>query len=110
MPFSGTGGEARLLTSALEAEDELARVILDEVARDLACGLAHVTHLMHPERIVLGGGLAFVGEPLRAAVAANLTPLLMEAFQPGPEICLTALGEDSVTVGCLVAASGALRQ
>lgn len=51
--------------------------------------------------IVLGGGLSLVGEPLRAAVAAQLPRFLMEVFGRGPEIKLTALGEDAVPVGAL---------
>ncbi len=95
------GGEAKHLAAALAANDAVARSILDEVAEDLAFALSHVTHLFHPQVIVLGGGLSLVGEPLRAAVAAQLPRFLMEVFGRGPEIKLTALGEDAVPVGAL---------
>ena len=49
-------GEARALAPALAQGDALAQRILDEVADDLTFGLSHVTQLMHPEVIVLGGG------------------------------------------------------
>jgi glucokinase len=107
------GGEARHLARALEKGDAEAWRILNETAEDLAFGLSHVVHLFHPEVIVIGGGLSFVGEPLRAAIASVLPRFLMEVFAPGPELRLAALGEDAVTVGCLVAAHdltrGALR-
>jgi glucokinase len=95
------GGEARHLTAALKQNDSAAQKILRETAEDLAFGLSHVTQLFHPEIIVLGGGLTNVGEPLRAAVEQALRPWVMEAFAPGPRICLAALAEDAVPVGAL---------
>lgn len=100
-------GEARALAPALAQGDALAQRILDEVADDLAFGLSHVTQLMHPEIIVLGGGLSLVGEPLRVAVANALKRYVMEAFAPGPRVALAGLGEDAVPVGALLLALGA---
>ncbi|HEX8532435.1 MAG TPA: ROK family protein [Cytophagales bacterium] len=97
-------GEARFLSPALEADDPLAHAILQETAADLAFGLSHVVHLLHPEVIILGGGLSLLGEPLRAAVGAQLPPLLMESFRPGPALTTARLGEDAVPVGALVLA------
>ncbi len=99
-------GEARALAPALAQGDALAQRILDEVADDLAFGLSHVTQLMHPQVIVLGGGLSLVGEPLRAAVAGALKRCVMEAFAPGPRVAQAGLGEDSVPVGALLLARG----
>jgi glucokinase len=102
---NAAGGEARFLGPALERGDALARKILDETADDLAFGLSHVAHLMHPAVIVLGGGLSLLGEPLRAATQARLSPYVMEAFHPAPEIRIARLGEDAVPVGALLLAS-----
>jgi glucokinase len=101
------GAEARHLTAALAQADPEARRILAETAADLAFGLSHAVHLVHPAVIVLGGGLSLLGEPLRQAVAAALPALIMEAFQPGPQIRLAALGEDAVPVGALLLAAQA---
>ena len=49
----------------------------------------------------MGGGLSLIGESLRTAVAAHLPLHVMEAFAPGPEVRLAALGEDAVPVGAL---------
>jgi glucokinase len=102
---STSPGEARFLSPALEAGDPLARSILQETAADLAFGLSHVVHLLHPEVIILGGGLSLLGEPLRAAAQAELPPLLMKSFRPGPLITTARLGEDAVPVGALVLAA-----
>jgi glucokinase len=98
------GGEARFLPEALARGDTLARQILKETAANLAFALSHVTHLFHPECVVLGGGLSAVGEPLRLAVEQALPSFLMEAFAPEPEVRLAGLDEDSVPVGALVLA------
>jgi glucokinase len=97
-------GQARALAPALAQGDALAAQILTEVADDLAFGLSHVTQLLHPEVIVLGGGLSLLGEPLRTAVAAALPRYVMEAFAPGPRVVLAGLGEDAVPVGALLLA------
>lgn len=102
------GGEARQLGAALAAGDPSAQQILEATAQDLAFALSHATHLLHPEVVVLGGGLSLLGEPLRAAVAAALPSFLMDAFQPGPTVKLAGLGEDVVPVGALLLAAGAL--
>ncbi len=98
---NATGGVARHLVPAVQQGDAAAREILTEFAADLAFALSHVTHLFHPEIIVLGGGLALAGEPLRAAVDGALRGFVMEAFAPGPKLTLAALGEDAVPVGAL---------
>ncbi len=99
-----TGCEARYLKAAVEAGDETAVRILTQEAEDLAYGLSHVVHLLHPESIVLGGGLSLLGQPLRDAVAVALPRFVMDAFKPGPDVLLTALGEDAVPVGALLLA------
>jgi glucokinase len=97
-------GEARHLGAALRAGDATAHRILGETAADLAFGLSHAVHLLHPAVIVLGGGLSLLGEPLRAAVASTLPGFLMEAFRPGPVVTLAGLAEDAVPVGALLLA------
>jgi glucokinase len=100
------GGEARHLSAALREGDSTARKILAETAEDLAFGLSHVMHLFHPAIIILGGGLASLGEPLRAAVESSLSSFIMEAFVPGTRVALAGLGEDAVPVGALHLAHG----
>jgi glucokinase len=98
------GGEARHLRAALDAGDSSAQQVMGELADDLAFALSHVVHLIHPEVIVLGGGLSLAGEPLRAAVAEALPRQVMEVFRPGLQVKLAALGEDAVPIGALLLA------
>ncbi|RAJ94261.1 glucokinase [Larkinella arboricola] len=98
---SATSGEARFLREAFDQGDATARQIIGRIADDLAFGLSHVVHLLHPDVIVLGGGLSLTGEPLRAAVEARLPHYIMGAFQPGPAVRLAELGENAVPIGAL---------
>ena len=104
------GHEARHLGAALAADDPLAEKILDAHARMLSLALSHVTHLFHPEIIVLGGGVSLIGEPLRAAVESRLRERVMDAFRPGPRVALSSLREDAVPVGALCLAAGELER
>jgi glucokinase len=106
MVSGAEGGEAKYLPAALQQGDSAARQILNETAEDLAFGLSHAVHLFHPAMIILGGGLAGIGEPLRAAVASALSRFIMDAFAPGPRLAIAALGEDAVPVGALELAKG----
>ncbi|MFC5409580.1 ROK family protein [Larkinella bovis] len=98
---STTTGEARFLRAAFDQGDPMAQRILARIADDLAFGLSHVVHLLHPDVIVLGGGLSLTGEPLRMAVEKRLPTYIMGAFQPGPAIRLAELGENAVPIGAL---------
>jgi glucokinase len=99
------GGEASILGRALAQGDTVAQKILREVGDSMAYALSHAAHLLHPQVVVLGGGVALLGEPLRARIAESLPGWLMEAFRPGPEIRLAALMEDAVLVGALAVAA-----
>lgn len=99
------GGEARYWAPAVMAGCPVASEVLAEVADDISFGLSHVVHLFHPERIILGGGLSLVGEPLRRAVGERLPQYVMDSFQPGPEVVLSGCGEDAVPLGALALAA-----
>jgi glucokinase len=101
------GMESKCLGMALAENEPAARRILAETAEDLAFGLSHVVHLIHPEAIILGGGLSQVGEPLRQAVQEALSRYVMKAFATGPAISLAELGEDAVPVGGMILARNA---
>jgi len=98
---NASGGEAKHLPAALQKGDAAAQRILNELVQDLAFALSHAVHLFHPQVVVLGGGLSLIGEPLRAGVQSSLEKFTMDAFKPGPNLALAALGEDAVPVGAL---------
>jgi len=102
------GGEARHLKAALEAADPLAQSLLATLAGHFARALGVVVQLLHPEGVVIGGGVSLIGEPLRAAVAERLPQFIMDVYHPGPQIRLAGLREESVPVGALLMAADRL--
>jgi len=98
------GDDAKSLFPSIAAGNEEATGIFNETVNDLAFGLSHVVHLFHPDTIVIGGGLSFIGEPLRKSVERELKSFIMDAFQPGPIVQLSQLKADAVPVGALILA------
>jgi len=96
-------GEAKYLLQAIEKGDKGADRILQETADDFAFGLSHAVHIIHPEVIILGGGLSLIGDPLRKVVEKNLRGYLMDAITP-PKIRLAELEEDAVCIGAALMA------
>lgn len=79
--YEMAGGDAGAVTPKLMGEaalagDEAAREAIARIARWLAIGAANVATAVHPQLIVLGGGVAALGdlllEPLRAELALRL--------------------------------------
>jgi glucokinase len=99
-----TSGEARALGPALAQHDPAAESMLDELTTDLAFALSMPSHLFNPEVLIIGGGLSLLGEPLLSGVAEKLPGYITEAYKPGPEVRLAALGEDVVSTGALLLA------
>lgn len=93
------------LAPALEAGDPLARNLIVEVGADLGFALSHVTQLLSPDVIVIGGGLSLVGAPLIAAIQQGLDAHVMGALQPAPRVHAAGLGEDVVPTGALLLAA-----
>ena len=92
---------AMLLSSAIMENDIDAKKILEEITDDLAFGLSHVVHLLHPDILVIGGGLSLLGSNLLLPLKERLPRYVMEAFHPCPPIELSALGELAVPVGAI---------
>ena len=95
---------ARHVAAAAAAGDATAAAILDEAARHYAVALSHAVHLLNPDVIVLGGGVAEIGAAWRDRVAGRLESFLMAPLRPAPEVRLAALGQDVVPVGAAIVA------
>jgi len=96
-----SGAEAQFLARAAQLGDPEALRLLNDTAVNLACGLSHVIHLLHPQVVILGGGLSLVGELLRKAVESSLSQFVMEDFRQTYQVALAELREDAVPVGAL---------
>ena len=80
--------------------DKEAERIFDGFCRQVAVGLANLVMIFDPERIILGGGLTDIGEPLRAGTKYWLNELTLGArYRPEVEIVMAQLGDDAGALG-----------
>ncbi len=96
---------AEMVARAAEQGDAGARRVLDEAWAALAEALCHVIALLCPRRIVIGGGVALMGEqllfaPLRQLVAERV----FQPFAGLTDIVPAALGEEVVVHGAIALA------
>jgi len=96
-----TGPSANILGPALDQNDQNAKMILAIIVDDLAFALSHIVHLLHPDIIVVGGGLSLLGTHLLNPLRAQLPKYVMEAFYPLPPIETSVLGENVVPIGAI---------
>jgi glucokinase len=85
-----------------ERGDAAARQVLEESAGALALGLANIVALLHPERVILGGGVSLMGplfwDPLRARLSDRAFAPFARTFDLVP----AALGEEVVVAGAIL--------
>lgn len=98
-------GEASVLPAAIESGDRHARSALNDTIEALAFGLSHVVHLVHPEIIVIGGGLSHLGDLLMNPLREELESNMMEALQPAPVLQTASLGDLVVPTGAILLAA-----
>lgn len=100
---------AKMVGEAAADGNQLALDILRRACQALGWGIAQMITLLAPERVVIGGGVALLGEellfrPLRAEVDRYVFPPLAGTY----EIVPAALGEEMVVYGALALAAEAI--
>ena len=59
-------------------------IVLDAYAEQVAIGVANLIMVLDPQRVILGGGVSELGEPLRSRVEAAAQRLVVgAAYRPG---------------------------
>jgi glucokinase len=97
--------DTKALAAAAEAGDATALSILSEARHRLALALSHVIALLAPRRIVIGGGVALIGEHLFfAPLRDELARIAFSPFMDGCDIVPAGLGEEVVVHGGLMLA------
>jgi glucokinase len=97
--------DAPSVARAAEQGDPRAVAILGKATRAIGRALAHVATLLAPRRIILGGGVSLLGEPLwfgpiREELLARVFPPFLGTFDLVPAL----LGEEVVLHGALALA------
>ncbi len=87
---------------AAQADDALALEVITQAATYLGVGLVNLVNIFNPEIIIIGGGLAKMGdlllEPARRVVRERAFPLLAQTVQIVP----AQLGDDAGVFGAAV--------
>jgi len=95
---------AREIGAAAVQGDPLAMAVLDRIATYLGIGLVNLVNIFNPEMIVIGGGVANLGEmllgPARKIVNERAFPISAGAVK----IVRAQIGQDSGVIGAAVAA------
>jgi glucokinase len=95
------------IAGAAQGGDGLARRLIRETGEILGRQMATFVHIFNPQVIVVGGGVAQIGEPLFVAMQTALRRSVMHpAFLEGLEIRRAALGDDSGLIGAMILAAG----
>ena len=93
--------DARVVYAAVEQGDAVAARILQETCQTLGVAISNVVALLHPERVVLGGGVSLMGPMFWDALQREFRLRVMPAFAAGVELLPAKLGEDVVVIGAL---------
>ncbi|HET7838942.1 MAG TPA: ROK family protein [Rectinemataceae bacterium] len=93
---------------AIANGDKKVKVVLDRAAYWVGVGLANLVHVLNPEAIVLGGGMATrFGEGFRKKAEASMEAHLMPGLSGTSRLLLSELGDLAVPTGAAFAASEA---
>lgn len=81
------------------AGDPLAAAIWDETCYYLATACVTLQHVLNPERIIIGGGMAEAGAQLFDPIRAHFKKLTWQIAPDHPEIVPAELGNDAGMIG-----------
>jgi glucokinase len=104
------GVDARAVADAAEAGDTGALLILERAGHALGAGLASFANIFNPEMIVIGGGLARIGDPLLQPATRAFHAYALPAIAQNVTISASALGTKTGTYGAAAIVFHALHQ
>ena len=104
---SADGITGHHVAAALAEGDADAASVFDGFCREVARGVANLVLILDLGRMVIGGGLTGIGEPLRSGVDRHLADHLLGAeHRPAVEVRLAELGDDAGALGAALRAAG----
>jgi glucokinase len=105
---AGSSLTARDVGDAARAGDGVAVEAVAATGRILGVGLANLVQLLDPDVIVVGGGVAEIGEPLLAPARAELERRIASYHASTVRVVPAALGETAGVVGAALLARDVL--
>jgi glucokinase len=93
--------DARIVYQAAEKGDETALCIMQETCQILGMAISNIVALLHPERVVLGGGVSLMGPLFWDLLRAEFRSRVLLVFAPQVELVPAELKEHVVVIGAL---------
>jgi glucokinase len=93
--------DAKIVYWAAEKGDGVATRILHETCQTLGMAISNVVALLHPERVIIGGGVSLMGPLFWEDLQKEFRSRVMSIFSPQVEMMPAKLDEDVVVVGAL---------
>ena len=111
--FQLVGGDANLVTpqvmaTAADQGDTSVDEAIDDAAGFLSIAAANVVSIFHPQLIVLGGGVAEMGERIRSRVEETIRQRVRMFPTADVRVAVSALGSCAGVLGAIALASGKL--
>lgn len=93
--------DAKAVYLAAERGDAVAARVLQETCETLGMAISNIVALLHPERVILGGGVSLMGPLFWNALQNEFRTRVITTFAPGVELLPAKLREDVVVIGAL---------
>jgi glucokinase len=106
----GDSPTVETLSRAAAAGDAVARAAFEETGRWLGIALANVVHILAPEAIAIGGGVAGAGDLILEPARATMRGCVMDATMASARIVPAELGNRASVIGVSLLALGRLNE
>ena len=93
--------DAKVVHAAAQNGDEIAARILRETCQTLGLAISNIVALLHPERVVVGGGVSLMGPLFWDALQKEFQSRVIPAFAPKVDLVQAKLSVDVVVIGAL---------
>lgn len=101
---AATGLDARAIADAATDGDEVAAEAVAQLGWYLGLAASWLINAYNPEVVILGGGLAAIGEPVLAPMRAAVEEHALAPARSGVQVRASALGADAELRGALLLA------
>ena len=98
------------LSRAAAAGDAVAQAAFEETGRWLGIALANVVHILAPEAIAIGGGVAGAGDLILGPARATMRDCVMDITMASARIVPAELGNRAAVIGVSLLALGRLNE
>ena len=99
--LSSNGLSGEMVARAVEAGDAVALSLVKEMGHYLGLAIAILVNVLNPQRVVIGGKMAGLGEPLLASIRQTVQERALHLLAMDVEIVPSSLGGDVSILGAV---------